>query len=101
MGYKTIESVEYRDRIIAEDQLINDGNSVTKTELCKRYKYYTKNGALDFQRLKKVINAIDLPSEAWQLKARIQDTEELRREYLPELDRKILGDDNRQMWLGE
>ena len=101
LGYQTIESVEYRDRIIAEDQLINDGSSVTKTELCKRYKYYTKNGALDFQRLKKVMNAIDLPPEAWQLKARIQDTEELRREFLPVLDSKILGDDNRQMWLGE
>ena len=96
-----VETVEYRDRIISEDKLIHDGNSVTKTELCKRYGYLTKSGAPDYPKLNKRIGAMNLPSEAWELKARIQDTQELRREYLAEVDRMIMGDDNRQMWLGE
>ena len=99
LGYQTIETVEYRDRIIAEDRLLNDGNSVTKTELCRRYGYLTKGGAPDYQRLNKRLKDLNLPSEAWELRARIQDTQELRREYLPELDRMMTNGD--QMWLGE
>jgi hypothetical protein len=101
LGYQTIETVEYRDRIISEDKLIHDGNSVTKTELCKRYGYTTKSGAPDYQKLNRRLNTMNLPSEAWELKARIQDTQELRREYLAEVDRMIMDDNNRQMWLGE
>ena len=99
LGYQTIETVEYRDRIIAEDRLLNDGNSVTKTELCRRYGYLTKSGAPDYQRLNKRLKDMNLPSEAWELRARIQDTQEFRREYLPELDRMMTNGD--QMWLGE
>ena len=99
LGYQTIETVEYRDRIIAEDRLLNDGNSVTKTELCDRYGYKTKNGAPDYQRLNKRLKDLNLPSEYWELRARIQDTQEFRREYLPELDRMMTNGD--QMWLGE
>ena len=101
LGYQTIETIEYRDRIISEDRLLNDGNSVTKTELCRRYGYLTKSGAPDYQKLNRRLNTMNLPSEAWELRARIQDTQELRREYLAELDRMIMEDDNRQMWLGE
>ncbi|NDF99534.1 MAG: KilA-N domain-containing protein [Chitinophagia bacterium] len=99
LGYQTIETVEYRDRIIAEDRLLNDGNSVTKTELCRRYGYLTKSGAPDYQRLNKRLKDLSLPSEAWELRARIQDTQEFRREYLPELDRMMTNGD--QMWIGE
>ena len=99
LGYQTIETVEYRDRIIAEDRLLNDGNSVTKTELCRRYGYLTKSGAPDYQRLNKRLKDLNLPSEYWELRARIQDTQEFRREYLPELDRMMTNGD--QMWLGE
>ena len=99
LGYQTIETVEYRDRIIAEDRLLNDGNTVTKTELCRRYGLLTKSGAPDYQRLSKLLKDLNLPSEVWQLTARIQDNQEFRREYLSELDRMMTN--SGQMWLGE
>jgi phage anti-repressor protein len=100
-GYEVIKEVEYRDRIVHNEQLIHDGETLTKTELCKRYGFvYPKSGKPNYIQLNDYLARIKLPSEAWELKARIQDTQELRREYLPELDR-LLIDSDRQMWLGE
>lgn len=100
LGYQVIEKTEYRDRLIYENQVINDGDTITKTALCQRYGFVTKNNAPDYRKLKKHLESIKLPSEAWELKCQIKDTEELRYEYLPELD-KLLMDGDRQMWIGE
>ena len=101
LGYQTIETVEYRDRIIAEDRLLNDGNSLTKTELCKYFGLTTKKGAPDYRKLNELLNSINLPPDAWVQKARIQDTQELKLEFLSELNRLIGQSDKYQMWLGE
>ena len=100
-GYETIKEIEYRDRIIHDEQLIHDGETLTKTELCKRYGFiHRKSGKPNYTQLNDYLAKINLPSQAWELKARIQDTQELRREYLPELDKLLINSD-RQMWLGE
>lgn len=101
-GYEVVKEIEYRDRIIHDDQLINNGETLTKTELCKRYGFlHPKSGKPNYTQLNDYLAKIKLPSEAWELKARIQDTQELRREYLPELDRLLINSEHRQMWLGE
>ncbi len=100
LGYQLVEKIEYRDRIIQDKEILHDGSTITKTDLCKRYGFTGKTGAPDYKRLNKMMESVDLPSEAWELKARIQDTQELRREYLAEVDRQIIGGD-RQMWIGE
>lgn len=100
LGYQTVEKIEYRDRIIHDNQIINDGGTVTKTMLCQRYGFTTKSGSPDYKKLNKYLQSVNLPSEAWELKARIQDTQELRHEYLPQLDKSIISSD-RQMWIGE
>jgi len=100
-GCQIIKEFEYRDRIIHDDELINNGESITKTELCKRYGFiHPKSGAPNYPKLNSYLAKIKLPSDAWELKARIQDTQELRREYLTELDKQLMSSD-RQMWIGE
>jgi phage anti-repressor protein len=98
LGCKEIPVVEYRDRIIHNDDLINDGSTVLKTDLCHRYSILTRNGKPDYKRLNQVLD--QLPKDAFTLSVRIQDNYELRRDYLPELD-KIVDSTDRNRWIGE
>ena len=101
-GYEVIKEVEYRDRIVKDDDLINDGSTINKTQLCKRYGILTKNGKPDFKKLNNVLMEAQITDDpdAWQMSATLQEVFQLKREYLPSLDQKLLGR-NRQLWLGE
>ncbi len=99
-GYQLIEKVEYRDRIIKDEEVINDGSTINKSALCHRYNFLTPKGAPDYRRLNKCLESTKLPSEAWKLTANIRSNEELRREYLEQLDSEMMSDD-RQLFLGE
>lgn len=98
LGYTEVKSVEYRDRIIVNDDIINDGSTILKTELCHRYGLLTRNGKADYKRLGSYLEK--LPSEAFTTSVRIQENNELRREYLKQLDR-IVDQGSRQLWQGE
>jgi len=98
LGYEVVEKTEYRDRIIHNDDLINDGSTVLKTDLCHRYSILTRNGKPDYKRLNQVLD--QLPKDAFTMSVRIQDNYELRRDYLPELD-KIVDSTDRNRWIGE
>lgn len=98
LGVTEINSVEYRDRIIHNDDIINDGSTILKNELCHRYGLLTKTGKPDYKRLNEILE--ELPSDAFQLTARIQDNRELLRAYLPTLDH-LVRNSNRQRWIGE
>lgn len=102
LGYQTVEKIEYRDRVIVGDRLINDGNTATKTELCHRYKLLTKTGKPNYRQLNAMLEAVgmDTNSNAWDMSATIQENYQFKREYLPELDRRIINGD-RQLNLGE
>jgi hypothetical protein len=103
LGYQVIEKTEYRDRIIKDDEIINDGGTVTKTYLCDRYGFKTKGGKPDYKALNLFLSqtGIDELSEAWQLSAYVQESQQLKREYLNELDRRFNSIKSRQMFLGE
>lgn len=98
LGYQTIEKNEFRDRIIYNDEVINDGSTIMKGELCRRYGFLTKNGKPDYKALNKTLD--DLPSEAFGTVARIQENPELKREWLPVLD-KLVVNGERQRYIGE
>ena len=100
LGYSTVKEIEYRDRIIQNNQIINNGSTVNKTALCKRYGFMTKAGNPDYAKLKKHLESLKLPDYAWENVPSVRDNQELRRDYLEELDKKIL-DDSRQLWFGE
>jgi len=100
LGYEIVEKIEYRDRIIQDNRIINDGSTVTKTALCKRYGFMTKNGKPDYAKLNKHLEALKIPDYAWENVPSVRDNQELRRDYLGELDKMIL-DDSRQLWFGE
>lgn len=100
LGYSTIKEVEYRDRIIKDDDVVNNGSTATKTELCKRYGILTKTGKPDFKRLDAIL--IDMPEleEAWENSIYLREHKAFKREYLPLLDERLFGS-QRQLYLGE
>lgn len=98
LGVTEVKEIEYRDRIIHNDDLINDGSTILKGDLCHRYGILTKAGKPDYKRLNEILE--ELPGDAFQLTARIQDNRELLRDYLPELD-QLVRNSNRQRWIGE
>lgn len=101
LGYQVVEKVEYRDRVLLDDQLIRDGSTLTKKQLCDRYGFKTRNGAPDYRRLKLFLNNANLPSEAWKMSMAILENHELNREYLGLLDARFNNGGDRQMFLGE
>jgi phage anti-repressor protein len=100
LGYSVIETIEFVDRCLLNNQFVRDGSTLTKTDLCYRYKFLTKNGKANYAQLNAHLAKIKLPSEAWKLTASILENEEFNREYIEELDKQILSKD-RQLWLGE
>jgi hypothetical protein len=98
LGCKEIHTIEYRDRIIKEDDVINDGGTANKSELCYRYGILTRNGKPDYKRLNEAL--AKLPNDAFKVSVRIQENQELLREFLPQLDALIDGTD-RNLWIGE
>ena len=102
LGYQEVKVVEYRDRHYLSDRLVNDGSTLTKAEICYRYSILTKNGKPDYKRLNALLehHGIADNSDAWQLTATIQENHQLKREFLPVLD-KVFTSGLRQLWLGE
>jgi hypothetical protein len=102
LGYQVVEKVEYRDRVIANNQVINNGETLNKTELCHRYNILTKNGKPDYRRLNFILEqkGIVSLSDAWEMSAVIQENYQFKREYLPMLDDLMLEGD-RQLFFGE
>lgn len=98
LGYATIERVEYRDRVIHNDDIVNDGSTTTKSELCHRYKFLTRNGKPDYRKLNAYLE--QLPSEAFDTSVRFLENNELRRDWIPQLDRLIDCSD-RNLYIGE
>jgi hypothetical protein len=102
LGYQVVEKIEYRDRVIKDDEIINDGSCATKTDLCNRYGILTRNGKPDFKRLNAMLekSPIGNKDDAWRVSVQFQENKLLAREYLPELDRWFEQTD-RQLWVGE
>ena len=102
LGYSVIEKVEYRDRVILNNQVINEGNTLNKTELCHRYGILTKNGKPDYRRLNTLLDnhGITERSEAWEMSAVIQENYQFKREFLGLLDNLMVNGD-RQLFICE
>lgn len=101
LGFSVIEKIEYRDRIIKDNSIINDGSTINKTRLCQRYGILTKAGKPDYKRLNYELATAQLPETAWEETDVVQTNRELRREYLDVLDRSLYTAEQRQMWVGE
>ena len=97
LGYSTIETIEYRDRIVHNDELIRDGSTLSRSEVCRRLDIM-KGKKPDCQKLDQLL--AKLPSEATRLTASLQEYVEVKTEYLPALRDMWLNGD-RQAYLGE
>lgn len=101
LGYSEVVKVEYRDRVIQNEDLVRDGSTVNKTTLCKRLGFYTKGGKPDYKRLNQFLVACNLPESAWQLTAAIQENLELTTEAAREVERRWANSLDRSRYLGE
>jgi phage anti-repressor protein len=101
LGVTEIKEIEYRDRIVKNNVVINDGGTINKTEICKRFGILTKNGKPDYPRLNKELDAMNLPSSAWEETDVVQTNRELKRDFLEVLDRSLYTAEQRQLWVGE
>lgn len=101
LGYSEVKIVEYRDRVYHDDDLVRDGSTVNKTTLCKRLKFFTRNGKPDYKRLNDFLTACNLPPSAWQLTAAIQENLELTSEAALEVERRWAASSVRDRYLGE
>ncbi|MFM6250054.1 MAG: hypothetical protein ACKPEQ_13035, partial [Dolichospermum sp.] len=63
-------------------QVINDGSTVSKTELCKRCEFTTKAGNPDYTKLKKHLDPLKIPDYTWKDVPSVRDNQELHRDYL-------------------
>jgi len=101
LGYEVVKEVEYRDRVILNDEIIDNGDTISKTELCKRYGILTKCGKPDYKKFNQILESIGgLKGELWKPVPIVRDNMEFRREYLNELD-ALLERRTRQLWIGE
>ena len=102
LGYSEVKVIEYRDRIIKDDDIINDGGTVTKSELCKRYGFM-RNGKPQYKLLNQYLVESGLSDNpnAWQMSAYIQENQQLKREYVGELDNYYRDNQSRQRYLIE
>jgi len=99
LGYEIVEKTEYQDRIVdISGNILNDGLTATKKELCKRLGFITKSGASDYKRLNHYLDK--LPHTAFEDVAILQENRQLRRDWIAELERMV-NDSNRQKWIGE
>jgi len=99
-GYSTVDKIEYRDRIIQNKDVIRDGSTINKTEMCRRLNFITKSGAADYKKLNKFLESADIPGEAWKFVAYLGKNEELDLIHWQEVERKWMNSD-RNLYLGE
>ena len=100
LGYQVIERVEVRDRVIHNDEMVRDGSTMTKRQLCEHYGLVTRNGTPDYKRLNAILSKVDLPDDAWKTSASLISNQEFNRDYLTALDDQVFYGD-RQLFLGE
>jgi hypothetical protein len=107
LGYEVVE-VE-KKTVYRESELIRDGSTVSKTELCRRYGFINpKSGKPDYKKLNKYLTLSGVGTGCgehnpyWDYTHQIREGEEFKSEFLPELDRLLMSDRiERQVYLGE
>jgi phage regulator Rha-like protein len=101
LGYTEVKTVEYRDRVIHNEDLVRDGSTVNKTALCKRLNFLTTKGKPDYKKLNNFLVACNLPDSAWQLTAAIQENLELTSAAADEVERRWFAAADRTRFIGE
>lgn len=98
LGYTEIKTIEYRDRILHEEEILRDGSTISRSEACRRLGMM-KGKQPDCKRLDAYL--AQLPSDATKLSAVVQEYTEVNLEYWNELKQLWLEDQNRQPYLCE
>jgi len=100
LGYTEIKTVEYRDRVIHSEEMIRDGSTINKTEMCRELGLVTRSGGPDYKRLNAILLRMELQPSDWRLTASLRENEELTREAWFGVKQLWLKDE-RQRSIGE
>lgn len=110
LGYTEIVKEVVKEKVYRNNELIRDGSTITKTELCHRYGYVTKSGAPDYRTLNQYLSIAgvgvgfdkDGNNPYWTQTHQIRTGDEFKREHLAYLDRLLCSDRvGYQIHLGE
>lgn len=101
LGVTEIKEVEYRDRTFVEEELVNDGNTMSQGELCQHLGF-VKNGRNQVSRLKKFFadSGIDTDESFWDKNSSVVTHRQIRRDKLEEIE-ELHNRSVRQILLGE
>ena len=100
LGYTEIKRVEYRDRIIKNEEVIRDGSTVNKTQMCRELGLVSKSGAPNYKALNEILCQMHLSPSDWRLTASLRENEELTQEAWFGVKQLWLNE-GRQRWVGE
>lgn len=100
LGYNTIEKTVNNTIVVKDNQILRDGSTLNKTELCKRYGFMTPKGKPNYRLLNEKLKTIGLSEDCWENTIALKENKEFKKEYLTELDRLLL-DSTRQLCVGE
>ncbi len=102
LGITTVKEIEVREKVICGDRLINDGSTINKTQLCRRYEFFTKTGKPDYTKLNAFLaaNGVADNPDFWDEQMFVRSNKEFRREKISELD-DIWHRTRSQLHLGE
>ena len=103
LGCEIVTEVQIIQQVInTNGDVLNNGDTISKTELCLRYGFTTKDGSPDYKKLNFALNELCLEqdSTAWMQAVVPQIKRQFKRSRLTELDRRWLMS-NRQLFLGE
>jgi len=100
LGYTEVKVVEIRDRVLHDEDVIRDGSTINKTDMCRQLGLLTKSGSPDYKRLNKFLQSADIPANAWKLVASVRENEELNLDQWQSVQQKWLGSD-RNLYIGE
>lgn len=101
LGVTEVKEIEYRDRTFLEEDLVNDGSTITQSELC-RHLGFVKNEKAQIARLKKFFkeSGIDRDQSFWTKTSNVITHRQIRKEKLEEIE-ELHNRSVRQMFLAE
>ena len=102
LGVTEVKEIEYRDRVILDEDIVNDGSTVTKAYLCERYGFVTRKGTPSYAALNKFLSqcGADRDEHLWDSTMSVRTTKQFKVEHLDLLD-NAYENAARQMYLGE
>lgn len=101
LGVTEVKEVEYRDRTFIDEDMVNDGSTMTQAELC-RHLGFVKDSKIQTSRLKKFFqeSGIDKDESFWDKQSSVITHRQIKKSKLEEIE-ELHNKSVRQLFLSE